>query len=141
MSETTQTSSPRVQDLYRRAATARGNSYAPYSRCHVGAAIRLSDGSVFTGSNVENSSFGATICAERSAIVAAVSAVGTIEIVEVMVVTDAPSPWPPCGLCRQVIAEFGPHCTVYAANTAGDILTLPFEELYTHPFGPEQMHR
>ena len=141
MSDTIQTSPAGVRDLYSRAAEARENSYAPYSGCRVGSAIRLSDGTVFAGWNVENSSFGATICAERSAIVAAVSAQGTIEISELMVVTDAASPWPPCGLCRQVIAEFGLRCTVYAANTAGDLSTFAFEELYAHPFGPEQMHR
>lgn len=141
MADTIQTSPALVQDLYKLAAAARENSYAPYSGFRVGAAVRLSDGSVFAGCNVENSSFGATICAERSAIVAAVSAKGTIEVAEVMVVTDATTPWPPCGLCRQVIAEFGPRCIVYAANTAGNLTTFAFEELYAHPFGPEQMHR
>jgi cytidine deaminase len=141
MPDTIQTSPAAVQDLYKRAAEARNNAYAPYSNCRVGAAIRLLDGSVFIGCNVENSSFGATICAERSAILAAVSANGAIEIAEVMVVTDAPAPWPPCGLCRQVIAEFGPRCTVFTANLSGDVLRYSFEELYAHPFGPEMMRR
>lgn len=141
MPDTIQSSSPEIQDLYERAAAARDNSYAPYSECRVGAAIRLADSSVFTGCNVENSSFGATICAERSAIVAAVSDKRTIEITHVMVVTDSGTPWPPCGLCRQVIAEFGPHCSVYTANLAGQLVEYRFEELYAHPFGPEMMRR
>lgn len=141
MPDTIQTSPAGVQALCQRAIEARNNAYAPYSDCRVGAAIRLSDGSVFEGCNVENSSYGGTICAERSAIVAAVCAMGSIQIAEVMVVTDAETPWPPCGLCRQVIAEFGPRCTVYTANLAGQVLEYAFEELYAHPFGPDMMRR
>lgn len=128
-----------VQELYRLAAAAKKNAYAPYSGCCVGAAIRLADGATFTGCNVENASYGGTICAERSAIVKAVSEAGRIAVTELMVVSDAETPWPPCGLCRQLIAEFGPHCVVFAANTNGAVQQYAFEDLYPHPFGPEQM--
>lgn len=89
-------------------ATAKGarkNAYAPYSGFHVGAAIATASGRIFAGCNVENASFGATICAERNA-VAQMIAEGEREPVACVVVTAGTEPWPPCGMCRQVLVEF-----------------------------------
>src|SRR5690242_15716831 len=91
-----------VKDLYKMALLAREKSYSPYSGHKVGAAIRTSSGKIYTGCNVENASFGATVCAERTAIQKAISESGPITVTEVMVVTQADPPWPPCGMCRQV---------------------------------------
>jgi cytidine deaminase len=85
---------------------ARDKAYAPYSKFHVGALLVSSDGRIFTGCNVENLSYGLTMCAERVAIGSAVVA-GATEIIAVVVVADTQEPISPCGACRQVLAEFG----------------------------------
>jgi len=87
------------------ARDAQASAYAPYSNFAVGAAVLLSDGSIHQGCNIENASFGLTICAERVAIFRAVAA-GRMDIAAVAVVTSAPKICKPCGACRQVIAEF-----------------------------------
>ncbi len=87
------------------ARDAQASAYAPYSNFAVGAAVLLSDGSIHQGCNIENASFGLTICAERVAIFRAVAA-GRMDIAAVAVVTSAPKLCKPCGACRQVIAEF-----------------------------------
>lgn len=87
------------------ARDAQASAYAPYSNFAVGAAVLLSDGSIYKGCNIENASFGLTVCAERVAIFHAVTA-GRMDIVAVGVVTSAPKLCKPCGACRQVIAEF-----------------------------------
>lgn len=107
-----------AQDLLRRAVEASKNAYAPYSKFHVGAALEAEDGTVFTGCNVENASYGLTICAERNAIFAAVAA-GHRKIVQIAIVAQAEQVPYPCGACRQVIAEFAdPDCLVYIAPAA-----------------------
>lgn len=93
------------------AAAARSNSHAPYSKFRVGAAVLTQSGAIFTGCNVECASFGNTLCAERNAIAAAVAA-GHRELLAVAVVADAVRPTPPCGSCRQVMAEFNPDMLV-----------------------------
>jgi cytidine deaminase len=97
-------------------------AYAPYSKFHVGCALRTMAGNVFAGCNVENASYGLTICAERNAIAAAVAAEGSgMRIAALAVWVDAPEAFPPCGACRQVIAEFaGPTVPVlyHAAGRA-----------------------
>jgi cytidine deaminase len=93
-----------VTDLETAALAAKSNAYAPYSKFHVGAAIRV-DGEVFTGVNVENASYPLSVCAERNAIAAAISA-GNHHLEEVAVATDASPPAAPCGGCRQVLREF-----------------------------------
>ncbi|HWH07915.1 MAG TPA: cytidine deaminase [Candidatus Thermoplasmatota archaeon] len=94
--------------LLEAAAEAARRSYAPYSKFHVGAAIRLSDGRIFSGANVENASYGLTICAERAAIFRAVAEAGPgIAIEEVAIVTSDLKDCAPCGACLQVTSEFG----------------------------------
>jgi len=94
------------QALLAAARAASANAHCPYSRFPVGAAVQAADGRVFTGCNVENASFGLTICAERNAIFQAVAA-GARDVVAVAVYAPTKRPVSPCGACRQVIAEFG----------------------------------
>jgi len=119
-----------LEELLEEARQAAQHSYSPYSGFRVGAALRLANGAIATGTNVENVSYGLTICAERSALVQAVSRFGPairIEAVAVANLNDAPSP--PCGACRQVLAEFIlPHAPVIFP-TAGGVRTMPFSAL------------
>jgi len=96
------------------------NAHAPYSNFHVGSAILLTNGKVFTGCNVENASYGMTNCAERTAIFSAVAQLGPkIEIQAVAVANDHGVPCSPCGACRQVIYEFGPDATIFFEGRNG----------------------
>jgi homotetrameric cytidine deaminase len=116
--------------LLDQARQAAQNAYAPYSGFRVGAALRLTNGEVVTGANVENVSYGLTLCAERSALVRAVAKFGPeirIEAAAVANLNDAPSP--PCGACRQVLAEFIlPDAPVIFPIADGESI-LPFREL------------
>jgi cytidine deaminase len=94
--------------LQAEAEEARGNAYAPYSRFMVGAALQTAEGRIFAGCNIENASFGLSICAERNAVFSAVSATsGKPEITAIYITNYPPVAAPPCGACRQVLAEFG----------------------------------
>jgi cytidine deaminase len=96
------------------------NAHAPYSNFHVGSAILLTNGRIFSGCNVENASYGMTNCAERTAIFSAVAAVGPkIEIAAVAVANDHGVACSPCGACRQVIYEFGPDAIVFFQGAKG----------------------
>ncbi len=95
------------ESLKRAAMEVRKNAYAPYSGFAVGAAVLGKSGAVFTGCNVENASYGATICAERAALAAAV-ATGERELQALAIASGARSPTPPCGICRQCLSELGP---------------------------------
>jgi cytidine deaminase len=105
------------------ARRARTHSYAPYSGYRVGAALVTRHGGIYVGCNVENATFGATLCAERSA-VAAMIAAGDRDPVSCVVVTAGPRPAAPCGICRQVLAEFAPDMGIFlvAEDENGRIL-------------------
>lgn len=112
-------------------------AYAPYSRFHVGCALEAEDGRVFVGCNVENASYGLTICAERAAVCAAVSA-GAQHFRRAVVVSDVDPPAAPCGACRQVLAEFGTGLRVDAVGSSRSV-SWTMEELLPSAFGKEQL--
>jgi homotetrameric cytidine deaminase len=124
------TQSEAIAELRKAARQAAENSYSPYSGFRVGAALRLADGAVVVGCNVENASYGLTICAERSALVAAVSQFGPrIQIHAVAVANLNEAASPPCGACRQMLAEFALPDALVAFPTADGKRTLTFAEL------------
>jgi cytidine deaminase len=118
--------------LIRSAREAREAAYAPFSGFRVGAALLSKSGKVFVGCNVENISFGLTICAERAAVCAAIAA-GEREFVSLAVVADSSPPVTPCGACRQVLAEFAPALPICSANLAGDTYERSLAELLPRP--------
>jgi len=116
--------------LLRSARKVMKNAYAPFSNFRVGAAILTSKGQVFQGCNVENSSYGMTNCAERTAIFSAVAKLGPkLEICAVAVVNDHGVPCSPCGACRQVIYEFGPRAIIFYQGEKGPKQSLITELL------------
>ena len=109
-------------------------AYVPYSHFPVGAALECSDGTVFTGCNVENAAYGATICAERTAVVKAVSE-GHRDFVRIAVAGGSDDFCYPCGTCRQVLYEFAPDMEVICLNAKREATKLPLRELLPHGFG------
>lgn len=124
--------------LYAAAFAAMECAYAPYSQFRVGAALQSRGGAVHIGCNVENSAFPAGICAERSALAAAV-AHGRREFETLMVVTEADEPTPPCGLCRQALVEFAPALAVVSVTTGGKRARWSLGELLAQPFTPASL--
>lgn len=121
--------------LHKLAIKGRKLAYSPYSGFKVGASVLFTDGSYSFGGNIENSSYGGTVCAERVAIWSGLMAKSGKKIKAVCVVTDALSPWPPCGLCRQVISEFqSPEALILTANLKKICKTQPFKELFPDQF-------
>ena len=120
------------------AAAARLKAFAPYSKFLVGAALEAADGTVFTGCNVESASYGLTMCAERVAIFKGVSE-GHLRFKRVAIVTDAESPTPPCGACRQLLWEFAPDAEVICANLAGRVVRFTMPELLPSAFDAGQL--
>jgi len=117
-------------------------SHSPYSGFPVGAAVLLSDGSVHAGCNVENASYGATVCAERVAVFKAVAVLGGgISIEAVAIYTPTEDPVPPCGLCRQVISEFGPEAEVVSTCESDRVLRAGMRELLPHAFTRRDLGR
>ena len=117
-------------DLARRAAA---NSYSPYSRFPVGAALECADGTVFTGCNVENAAYGDTICAERTAAVKAVSE-GHRDFVRIAIWGDSREYCYPCGSCRQFLQEFGKDMIVLCAKGDGSFVSHPLSEMMPFTF-------
>jgi cytidine deaminase len=127
------------QNLVRIALEAKKNAYAPYSGFHVGAAVLVDDGRIFAGCNVENASYGGTVCAERIAIFKAISE-GAKEIKAIAISSDSNNSTLPCGLCRQVMVEFASLDTpVYCSNNEGDFKSFVLGDLFPHPFKPSDM--
>jgi cytidine deaminase len=113
-------------------------AYCPYSHFPVGAAVLTADGGIFSGCNVENASFGLTICAERNAIFQAVAG-GSQQIMAVVIYTPTLSLTAPCGACRQVINEFGPDAEIYSFCNGQKELRISMPELLKHAFGPRNL--
>lgn len=113
-------------------------AYAPYSHFRVGAALECSDGTVFTGCNIENAAYSPTICAERTAVAKAVSE-GHRDFVRIAIAGECDDFCVPCAVCRQVLREFAPNIEVICMNGKGEekVFTLP--ELLPYSFGPEYL--
>jgi cytidine deaminase len=129
---------PTIAELIDAARRARERAYCPYSRFPVGAAVLGDDGTISAGCNVENASYGLTICAERNAIFAAVAR-GMPGIRAVVVYTPTPSPTAPCGACRQVIHEFGPGAQVICVCDGPGEIRRPLGDLLPEAFGPRAL--
>jgi cytidine deaminase len=126
------------RQLVEQAVAARRLAYAPYSGFPVGAALLAKDGRLFTGCNVENASYGLTMCAERVALFKAISA-GAREF-QALAVAGGGAPCAPCGACRQVLAEFSPHLVVLMADGEGkQVERLSLGELLPRAFGRESL--
>ncbi len=127
-----------LDDLMQRARAAARHAYAPASRYPVGAALLARDGRVFTGCNVENASYGLTICAERNAVFHAV-AEGAREFAAIAVHVPGPEPAAPCGACRQVLVEFGADLDIALGCDGGAVVRTTLAELlpraFRRPFG------
>jgi len=120
------------QELLNAALSARERAYAPYSKFLVGAAVLAKSGKIYTGCNIENASYGLTVCAERNALFSAVGE-GEREFTALCVVGDTEAPISPCGACRQVMAEFKVPCIILA-NLKGDVKEYALEELLPYGF-------
>ena len=127
------------KELIRMALAAREKAYVPYSDFMVGAALRAEDGRIFTGCNVENAAYGSSICAERTALVKAVSEGHRDDFTRIAVVGNSTEPCWPCGACRQMLYEFAPGLTVLVAQRDHSFVKLPLSELLTHGFGPKSL--
>jgi cytidine deaminase len=124
---------PKWNELIEKARSVRSTAYAPYSRFQVGAALLCRDGKIYSGVNVENASYGLTICAERNAVAKAVSE-GEREFTAIAIAGPGPSPVTPCGACRQVLAEFGRDLAVIMAGDES-VEVRKIEELLPEAFG------
>lgn len=130
--------SDRLPVLRDRARAVMLQAYAPYSRFRVGAALLAEDGSVHVGCNVENASYPAGTCAERAALAAAVSS-GHQRFTAVVISSEAATPTPPCGICRQALAEFGLGLTVVSVAANGAEARWPLADLLPHAFTPSSL--
>ncbi|MBF0170899.1 MAG: cytidine deaminase [Nitrospinae bacterium] len=124
-------------DLLAEAKKAMTGAYAPYSRFRVGAALVTRDGQLFTGANVENASYGLTLCAERVAVVKGVTA-GAVGFDRIAVVSSSGEETFPCGACRQVLHEFGTKAVIVAADEGRPVTHL-MTALLPHAFGPDSL--
>ncbi|MGE5607077.1 MAG: cytidine deaminase [Bacteroidota bacterium] len=127
-------------ELIQKALQAREAAYAPYSRYKVGAALLGKSGRIYTGCNVENASYGATICAERAAAVKAVSE-GELQFEALAVAVDGDEPSSPCGICRQFLAEFGTGLRLILVNLKGARVDSTLEEYLPEAFTPRRLSK
>jgi cytidine deaminase len=126
-----------TDDLVAAAQRVLGHAHAPYSHYRVGAALEAEDGTIYVGCNVENASYGLTICAERAAVTAAVAA-GARRFRRIVVAVDAERPALPCGACRQVLAEFGKDLAGESIGRGGRVVWT-LGALLPQAFGPDQL--
>lgn len=124
--------------LVAEARAASGRAYCPYSRFRVGAAVLTDSGAVVAGCNVENASYGLTICAERAAVFQAIAR-GASAIRAVVVYTPTEIPTAPCGACRQVLNEFGPDCEVLCVCDGPETIRARLDSLLPSAFGPRNL--
>jgi len=122
------------EELLSAAIYARQKAYAPYSGFNVGAALRGSVGEIFSGCNVENASYGLTLCAERTTVCTAVAA-GVKTFTQMVIVADSETPCPPCGACRQFLFEFAPNLELWVANLSGETKFYRLCNLLPEAFG------
>jgi cytidine deaminase (EC 3.5.4.5) len=127
-------------EVIKQAIEAMENAYAPYSKFKVGAALLTKSGKIYTGCNIENSSYGASVCAERVAIFKAVSE-GEHDFELLVVATKTEEPSPPCGICRQVISEFSNDLPIILVNDKGSIIETNINKLLPFPFLKEKLDR
>lgn len=124
-----------IQKLRFAAKKALAKAYSPYSKVRVGAALELKNGKIITGCNVENASYGGTICAERVAVVKAISE-GHKQFKRIFIMSNMKTAFPPCGFCRQVLAEFcDPEMPIVYENLKGETHEYTLAELLPHSFG------
>ena len=116
-------------------------SYVPYSGFPVGAALLLADGTVYTGCNIENAAYGSTICAERTALLKAVSEGHRDDWVAIAIAGKGEDYCWPCGSCRQMLYEFAPGLKILAARGDGKFRSCTLEELFPNGFGPKSLKR
>ncbi|HDQ45890.1 MAG TPA: cytidine deaminase [bacterium] len=128
------------RDLFEIAKRALGNAYAPYSRFRVGAAVLTREGNVYSGCNVENSSYGLTVCAERNAVFKAISE-GARAFDTLALVSESSHPVSPCGACLQVLSEFTPALRILLCTPDGIRRTTTLSELLPDAFGPDDLPR
>lgn len=126
------------EELVQRALDMRERAYAPYSGFAVGAALESEDGAVFGGCNVENAAYAECICAERTAVVKAISE-GHGRFRRIAVAGSSGQPCWPCGACRQVLSEFAPELTLLVSDQEGVFLKLPLSDILPHHFGSENL--
>lgn len=125
-------------ELFQQAIKAREYSYSPYSHYKVGAALLTKSGKIYTGCNIENAGYTASVCAERTAIFKAASQ-GEREFEAIAVATS--NGGAPCGVCRQVMREFAPHLTIIIGSTNGQYQVLTLPDLLPYSFGPDNLPR
>jgi len=123
-----------LSGLIKRAEEARERAYAPYSKFKVGAALQAKTGEIYAGCNIESSSYGLTICAERVALFKAISE-GVRDFIRIVVTADTKEFCPPCGACRQVLADFAPELKVILLSSSGKTKETTIAELLPEAFG------
>ncbi|MBM7559689.1 cytidine deaminase [Marinitoga litoralis] len=131
------TNPEKIELLYEKAKEAMNKSYSPYSKFKVGAALITKSGKIYTGTNIENASYGLSMCAERTAIFKAVSE-GEKDFETLVVIADTDGPVSPCGACRQVIAEFGVD-EIVLTNLKKDFKIMSVEDLLPYGFSGEEL--